>query len=196
MNYTHLSDHELLESCCRRDDLKAYNELVARYAPKLYATCQVYLNDAFLAEEIALDILFWIWKKRQEFSIPDSLSNYLHRAARNAIISQLRKQRRNIVETVSDYAETDAVEYRMADYAVSCQEEEEEYQQLLSGLSARRKEVFVLSREQGFSYKEIAEKTNLSINTIENYMVAALKHFRKGILSLLVLFLNLFFYFF
>lgn len=193
MNYTNLSDCELLESCCRHDDLKAYNELVARYSPKLYATCQLYLNDAFLAEEIALDILFWLWKKRQELSIPDNLNNYLHRAAHNAVISQLRKQRRNIVETVADYAETTAVEYRMADYAVSCQEEEEQYQKLLSGLSSQRKEVFVLSREQGFSYKEIAQKTNLSINTIENYMVAALKHFRKGILSLLLLFLNLFF---
>lgn len=193
MNYTNLSDRELLESCCQHDDLKAYNELVTRYSPKLYATCQLYLNDAFLAEEIALDILFWLWKKRQELSIPDNLNNYLHRAAHNAVISQLRKQRRNIVETVADYAETTAVEYRMADYAVSCQEEEEQYQKLLSGLSSQRKEVFVLSREQGFSYKEIAQKTNLSINTIENYMVAALKHFRKGILSLLLLFLNLFF---
>lgn len=193
MNYTNLSDRELLESCCQHDDLKAYNELVARYSPRLYVTCQLYLNDAFLAEEIALDILFWLWKKRHELTIPDNLSAYLHRAARNAVISQLRKQRRNIVETVADYTETAAVEYRMADYAVSCQEEEEQYQQLLSGLSSQRKEVFVLSREQGFSYKEIAQKTNLSLNTVENYMVAALKHFRKGILSLLLLFLILFF---
>lgn len=193
MNYRNLSDRELLESCCQHDDLKAYNELVGRYSPRLYATCQLYLNDAFLAEEIALDILFWLWKKRHELTIPDNLSAYLHRAARNAVISQLRKQRRNIVETVADYTETAAVEYRMADYAVSCQEEEEQYQQLLSGLSSQRKEVFVLSREQGFSYKEIAQKTNLSLNTVENYMVAALKHFRKGILSLLLLFLILFF---
>jgi len=190
MNYHSASDRELLKGCCLYDDLKAYNELVGRYSPKLYAVCQYYFNDTFLAEEIALDVLFWLWKKRHQLEIPENVSAYLHRAARNAVISQLRKQRRNIVETVEDYTEVAAVEYRMADYAVSCQEEEEQYQQLLSGLSSQRKEVFVLSREGGFSYKEIAQKTNLSVNTIENYISAALKHFRKGILPIVILLLD------
>ncbi|MGJ1410257.1 RNA polymerase sigma-70 factor [Sphingobacterium thalpophilum] len=193
MNYTNASDRELLESCCLHDDLKAYNELVARYSPKLYMTCQLYLNDSFLAEEIALDILFWLWKKRREFSIPDNLGAYLHRAARNAVISQLRRQRRSVVETVADFSETAVGEERMADYAISCREGEEQYRKLLSGLSPQRKEVFVMSREQGFSYKEIAQKTNLSINTVENYIAAALKHFRKGMVSIVVVALILFY---
>jgi RNA polymerase sigma-70 factor (ECF subfamily) len=190
VKYTNLSDRELLESCCQHDNLKAYNELVARYSPKLYAVCQHYLKDTFLAEEIALDILFWLWKKRHQLEIPENLSAYLHRAARNAVISQIRKQSQNIVSTIENYTEVDVVEQHMADYAIVCREGEDQYKQLLAELSPQRKEVFVLSREGGFTYKEIAQKTNLSVNTIENYISSALKHFRKGILPIVILLLN------
>lgn len=190
MNYHSASDRELLESCCLYEDLKAYNELVARYSPKLYAVCKYYLNDTFLAEEIALDVLFWLWKKRQQLEIPVNVSAYLHRAARNAVISHMRKQSQNIVSTIEQYAEDDVVEQHMADYAIICREGEYQYKQLLAELSPQRKEVFVLSREGGFSYKEIAQKTNLSINTIENYISSALKHFRRGILPIVILLLN------
>lgn len=186
MDYKAASDRDLLEQCCQKDDLKAYNELVARYAPKLYATCNLYLNDNFLAEEIALDILFWLWQKRHEINIREKLSAYLHRAARNAVISHFRKQSRNIISLKENYSEDEVMDSRMADYAVLVREDEKKYEQLLSRLGPQHQTVFVLRREHGLSYKEIAQKTNLSVNTIENYIVSALKHFREGIISIMI----------
>lgn len=48
-----------------------------------------------------------------------------------------------------------------------------------SQLPARMQEVFLLSRTQGKSYKEISGELNISIRTVENTMGAALKKMRN-----------------
>ena len=59
---------------------------------------------------------------------------------------------------------------------------------LIDELPPRRREIFNLSRKQHLSYKEIAERLNISEKTVENQIAEALKHLRKNI-TLLVLFL-------
>lgn len=194
MDYKNASDTVLWDSCCQDDNLKAYNELVARYAPKLYGVCNLYLKDNFLAEELSLDILFWLWQKREVVQIRTNLSAYLHRAARNAVISQYRKQSKNKLTLQENYSDHELLDQRMADYGLLSQEGEEQYDKLLAGLGPKQQHVFVLRREYGLSHKEIAQQTNLSVNTIENYLGSALKHFRKGLVSIPFAFLSCFFF--
>jgi len=47
-----------------------------------------------------------------------------------------------------------------------------------SQLPARMQQIFLMSRSQGHSYKEIAEKLDISVKTVENTMGAALKKMR------------------
>ena len=53
--------------------------------------------------------------------------------------------------------------------------------------------VFVLSRYEQLSYKQIAVKLDISVKTVENHMVKALKHLRKWLLFFAVLFSAIFF---
>ena len=45
----------------------------------------------------------------------------------------------------------------------------------------RQKQVYTLSRNEELSYKEIAIKMGISVNTVENHMVKALKFIRSNI---------------
>jgi len=59
-----------------------------------------------------------------------------------------------------------------------------------------RKKVFLLSRYEGLKYKEIAEKLNISVSTVENQMVKSLKYLRNELadyLPWLILFFSDFF---
>ena len=53
------------------------------------------------------------------------------------------------------------------------------YNQKLTELSPQRQKVFRMSREENMTYPQIAKRLDLSVNTVENYMVASLSFFRK-----------------
>jgi DNA-directed RNA polymerase specialized sigma subunit, sigma24 homolog len=68
------------------------------------------------------------------------------------------------------------------------------YESEVDKLSPQRQKVFRLSREKNLSYAEIAKEMDLSVNTVENYMVSALNTLRentRGYKSLITLFIFL-----
>lgn len=179
MDYKQASDMELL-LCCKKDDIRAYNELVDRYAPRLYKIGLRYLRDGFIVEELAMDLLFNIWERRNDIQIDYSFSAYLFKAFRNMIVRQLSK---NIPLTGPIEAVTEQelpFSTRTADDNLICEQTELLYHKNLARLSPQRRIVFELSREENLSYKAIAERTGLSLNTVENYMAAALASLRKN----------------
>jgi RNA polymerase sigma-70 factor (family 1) len=177
MKYHEISDMDLWQYC-KQDDLKAYKELFRRFSPKLYKQAVVYIKDGMIAEELVLDLLFSIWQKRHEPIMQGEIAPYLFRCMRNAVLKYLRK---NIPPTLSfqNLSEDSFVEEKRADYNLIVAENQKIYESSLSDLSPQRREVFRLSREENLSYAEIAIEMNLSVNTVENYMVAALKSLRK-----------------
>jgi RNA polymerase sigma-70 factor (ECF subfamily) len=125
-----------------------------------------------------MDLLFHLWERRRTLSIEGNVSAYLFRSFRNRTIRHLRK-------SLPEMLDIDQLEERAepvgdnADYNLICKEAENDYKYKLSRLSPQRQRVFELSREENLSYAEIARQMNLSVNTVENYMVAALAGLRE-----------------
>ena len=69
------------------------------------------------------------------------------------------------------------------------QETGDAIQQAIERLPERCREVFCLSKLEGLSNKEIAERLGISIKTVENQMTTALKRLRKDLEWLLLVFL-------
>ena len=66
-------------------------------------------------------------------------------------------------------------------------------QRALDTLPERCREVFIKSRIEGLKYKEISEELGISVNTVENHIVTALKKLRvalKDYLPLLLFLVN------
>ncbi|RPD42066.1 RNA polymerase sigma-70 factor [Chitinophaga barathri] len=180
MDYKHASDIELWQ-CCRQDDIRAYNALFDRYAKLLYRQATGYVKDTMDAEELVMDLLFNLWQKRGHLQ-PDAGNNvraYLMHAMRNRIINYLQKNIPAAANSIEILAENTLVESRQADYSIISKDMETVYRSNVDKLSPRRREVFKLSREQNLSYAEIAQQMNLSVNTVENYMVSALSTLRE-----------------
>lgn len=174
-----LSDKLLLEKY-RNGDTTAYNVLFKRYYEALYGYALKNLKESCTAEELTMDVMMGLWKKRGEIAIEDDLKAYLYRSVKNAIYNHYRKK---ILTTVSlELVREDiTLTSRAVDYELDNKELEQFYTQKLSQLSPQRRQVFQMSREENMTYPEIAKNMNLSVNTVENYMVAALRFFRKEI---------------
>lgn len=178
MNYQVAPDQQLWQAC-QQNDLKAYRELFRRFSPKLYKQAVGYLKDSMIAEELVMDLLLNIWLKRNTTTIEGDIAAYLFRSMRNQVLKHLRK---NIPVTIAiDTIDEDIIpDQQSADHKLTAADNLQIYEQSLLQLSPQRRKVFRLSREEHLSYAEIAEQMNLSVNTVENYMVAALKTLRAN----------------
>ena len=153
----------------------AYRVLFDRYFSKLYHYTLKVISDREIAEEIVMDVMMNIWQKKHLINNELPISAYLFRSVKNKMIDHHRK---NVLKTISiDSADTcfELPSHLRADSRVVEGELEVQYAAGLDTLSPQKRTVFMLSRNEGLTYQEIANKLNISKNTVENHMVAALK---------------------
>ncbi|WP_342329146.1 RNA polymerase sigma-70 factor [Pedobacter sp. FW305-3-2-15-E-R2A2] len=174
---TSLGDKILLEKYSQ-GNTSAYNVLFKRYYDPLYGYALKNVKEAEIAEELTMDVMLGLWKTKGAVSIEDNLKAYLYRSVKNAIYNHYRKKILNTVslELISEDSNHTS---RSADHELDSKELEQVYRQKLNQLSPQRRKVYEMSREENMTYSEIARNLDLSVNTVENYMVASLNFFRK-----------------
>jgi RNA polymerase sigma-70 factor (family 1) len=180
--YNKFTDEQLV-ALLKTGNQQAFTEIYDRYAANLagFAGSKLYnLDDA---KDILHDLFIKLWENRSQIHINSNLQSYLFAMVRHRIIDKIRK---NI--TREEYAFMLQSLTTANQYSVDKQVEAKELRQTIENslvqLPARVKEIFKLSREEGLSNREIAEKLNLSEQTIKNQISAALKHLRKSLVTI------------
>jgi RNA polymerase sigma-70 factor (family 1) len=177
MAFENLPDHLLLNKC-QNGDINAYEILFEKYFGVLYDFSLKYIRNTVVAEELVMDLMLNIWLKRSELQIDGELANYLFGAMKNTVFNYLRKKELTTIP-IEAAPELNAYQSMSADHGYSSRELEQVYQLKLAQLSPQRKKIFVLSREAEMTYPQIAEKMNISVNTVKSQMLASLKFFRE-----------------
>ncbi|ASZ09654.1 RNA polymerase sigma-70 factor [Chitinophaga pendula] len=171
-------DDELLV-LWRNGDLQAFDELFRRYFQPLHQYAVKNLRNAMLAEEIVMDVMLRIWNTNGAIHCPAGFKPYILRALKNAIFNHFRSSSPAIISWEELPAGQDIPTYNSPDHKLIHDETRELYLAALSSLSAKKREVFILSRDERLTYKEIAHQLNISVNTVENYIAASLAHMRE-----------------
>ena len=159
-------------------DMRAFDEVYRNYAPKLFQFSLKLLKNRADAEEIVQETFLKLWAKRSKIDLYASFESYLFTIAYNTSMSFLRK--RASQKKYVDYVKSLGL-LETAGAALKKMEFEEfdlQIKEIIDQLPPRQKQVFHLSRKQGLSHQEIAEKLGLSKNTVENHMVRALNFIR------------------
>ncbi|MBA4411216.1 MAG: RNA polymerase sigma-70 factor [Bacteroidota bacterium] len=173
-----VKDDKAYVECLKKDDYSAFDALFHKYSVSLYAFALSITRNPFAAEEITQLVFLKVWEKKAQINEHLSFKSFLFSVAYHETISWLRKEnseKRRIGEYTllanSMTNETEqAVEFRNMELVTGS---------LIEEMPEKRKEIFRLSREQGFSNKEIAERLNISVKTVENQMTSALKYLRE-----------------
>jgi len=171
-------DDKILYRRIKEGDELAFEKLFRKYYEGLLRLIWGYVKSEAIAEEIIQDVFFDIWKKRERLDIKESISAYLFRAARNMSI---------------DYVRHSKVEQSWADekkslYSINAHPSIDEklntklilveVQKAIQELPERRREIFILSRYDGLSYREIAKLLDISVSTVETQISRSLKTLR------------------
>ena len=170
-------DKEYVE-CLKKDDFVAFDALFRKYSKKLYAFSLSITRDSFAAEEITQLVFLKVWEKRTLIDQHLSFKSFLFSITYNETISWLRKEKSE-KRRISEFIRTSGSLTNETEQTIEFKDIVGFAAQLIDELPEKRKQIFILSREQGFSNKEIALKLGVSVKTVENQMTAALKYLRE-----------------
>lgn len=174
---TPLPDEEHLFRLLCNGDRNAFDQIYHTYWQKLFLYVVKVIRDKDAAEDIVQEIFVSLWQRRMEISNQSTLSGYLFTAARfkgiNFIQDQLKKGKH--VERLIDHFTS---RQDTLNESIEAKELNTLIDHELEKLPSKMREVFVLSRKENLSHKEISEKLQISDKTVKKQINNALKHFR------------------
>ena len=187
------NERELLLRVAAGDE-SAFTELFGQYWDHIYNVAFTLTKSRETARDIVQEIFIKVWLVREELPHKDNFPNFLFIVARNHILSELRKK---ITETpFTDQLQAYFRESPLqADQQLLYHESQALIHQAVSALPDQQRQVYLLTRENGWSQDEIAQYLQVSKNTVKTHMSRALAAIREylasnahGILLLIALF--------
>ena len=158
-------------------DEQAFEILFNAFYPSLCHYAFQFIGEEETAEEITQDIFVKLWEKRFSLDIETSVKNYLFRSVKNRCLNLIQHNKvKN--QHAGQIMERAVQELNPSQYFLE-PGLAEKIEAAINSLPEKRQEIFRLSREEGLKYKEIAEKLNISVKTVEAQMGLALKFLRK-----------------
>ena len=155
-------------------DQKAMKEIFTLYFDDVYRSIFRFVQQREISEDLAQEVFIRLWRKRETIDIKQTLKGYIITMAYHEAMGYLRKS--SPVHSTEDLSQHAGGYDGYEDVAKL--ELEEKIVRAVDGLPPRCKSIFVLSRYEGKSYKEIGQIMEISVKTVENQMSKALRTLR------------------
>jgi len=185
-NTVHINSRTL--QLLREGDERAFEQIFNFYYNRIYSFALNTLFDKTFAEDITQTVFITLWEKRETIEPEIDIAPLLYTIAKNRVYRQtqqmLRKYKyeqtqQDIVSELSDPEET--VNYHFMENILS---------ELIEKIPSARRRIFLLSRKDNLSNREIANRLQISEKTVETQIrraIAFLKdHMRKFLVLLIV----------
>lgn len=173
------ADNELIEKL-RNGDVEAFDQVYQRYAGRLYAFSMKYLKSKEEAEELVQSVFLKLWETQKKLKKETSFKSYLFTIGYNEIcnIFRRRKYQLNFLANLSfKSSEASGETEEQIDFVFK----KEQVDQIIAQLPEKHRTVFLKSRKEGKSTKEISDELNLSKGTVDNYISESLKFIRTNL---------------
>lgn len=186
---------ERIITALANDNEAPMEELFNYYYPRLLNFSRKFLKIEEGIDDIIQEVFVKIWQNRKKINSQTTFNSYIFTITRNLLLNELRsrlnnEKTRDDIRTLSvaqEYSSLEEIEYR---------DVKEKVDELINKLPERQKEIFILSRTEGLSHKEIAEKLGINTKTVEYHITLAVKHLKENLKNMGVISLLYFYLFF
>lgn len=156
---------------------RALGQLMDKYSEPLCNHVMQLTGSRDLSEEVVADVFISLWKVKNNLVIQTSLRSYLYRSCKNRSLDLLEKEKRYRTEGIESMKPLKGD--ISTDAELNIQELNLHIDSLIKEMPKQKQLIFRMSRIDGLKYREIAEILSLSINTVQNHMVEAVKFMAK-----------------
>ncbi len=176
-SYRSYSDSEL-SYLLTQDDEQAFTEIYHRFYGLLFIHASKRLNSDEEAKDVVQQLFESLWLKRALVKPDGNLSAYLYKAVRHRILDIFSHQEveNKYVDSLQNFIDQDHV---LSDYKIREKQMKELIEREIDSLPLKMREIFLLSRMQNKSHKEIAEELGISELTVKTQVKRALKILRS-----------------
>lgn len=150
--------------------------LFQRYSTDLKRYVAHKFGDPHDAEDIVQDAFHNLLRTTETEKLENPRA-YLYQTAHNLALNRLRKQGHHDSYAAMDHTEEDE---RSPARAVEAQSDLEMVEKHLSTLPEKCQKAFILHRVKGSSYQEIAEELEVSLSSVEKYLMRAMRFLREN----------------
>lgn len=161
-------------------DQQDFRRVYELYWEKVFAVCYNHIKKEEIAKGMTQDIFLSLWERRGSLQIHTSIEHYLVKSAKNKVAEYFRNQairNKNLNCALKDYCgQSNCTEENVA-FSILLQE----LDILVEQLPCQCQNVFRMSREQGMSNREIANKLGISERAIEYHISKAISFLRKSL---------------
>lgn len=169
------NDYNLIQ-LLQKGNVTAFDSLFEVYSPKLYGFALKYFKNETDAEELVQEVFVKVWENRKTLKSELSFKSYLFTIALNQIRKHFNKKATSLryLESLqndpefSDQTSTD-------DYETTLRQ----IYRIIDQMPERRREIFLKSKLEGKSSKEVAAELNISPGTVDNQVSEALRFTRS-----------------
>jgi len=175
------NNNQELVQLLQMGDVYAFDSLFEIYSSKLYGFALKYFKNESDSEELVQEVFVKVWENRQTLKSELSFKSYLFTIALNQIRKYFNKKANALRYLESLRVDPDFLRnetFQNDDYEIVLQQ----INCIIEEMPPRRREIFIKSKLEGKSSKEIAAELNISPGTIDNHVSDGL-HFIRTRLS-------------
>lgn len=182
-----VDEHQLLDAYLVEGNNQAISKLIERHRRRVYDYIYLMVKDAEVAEDICQETFVKAIRVIEDGRYEDNgkFQSWVMRIAHNQVIDYFRRQKKapTITESEAGYdiIGTQRLSEGSIEEKIVKEQIEADLRQLVEQLPEEQREVVKMRYYAGLSFKEIAEQTNVSINTALGRMRYALTNLRRMI---------------
>jgi len=166
-----MTDQDLVIAI-KQHDQAAFKELYYRYFKSLIRFAWYRLHSTETSRDLVQEVFYKIWSNREHLDPSKSIKAYLYKMLGNMIINQIALSSSNTVSLEAIMEEDKSDNQRNIDLMI-------DLRNAIENLPDKLKQVYILSRIEGFKYDEIAEICEISVKTVEKRMTQTFVRLRK-----------------
>ncbi|HWK99753.1 MAG TPA: RNA polymerase sigma-70 factor [Parapedobacter sp.] len=179
------ADDRTLLSDLANGERRAFDQLYHRYWEALFRYVARVLKDEDDTADVLQDTFFKVWEQRERLLHVESLKAYLFTMARNGALRfiALQQNHQRFIGGLSEFLKDGPYEWSAAE-TLAVTELQASIDKQIMRMPPRMREVFLLSRFDNLSNREIATRLNISENTVKKQINYALKIIRLTVNTL------------
>jgi RNA polymerase sigma-70 factor (ECF subfamily) len=164
----------------KKGEIKAFDDVYEKYARRIYVFALKYLKNKDEAEELVQSTFLKVWEKRKTLKSDTSFKSYIFTITFNEICNLFRRRKSFATFYHEEITQSSDISYETEEQ-IDFGSTLKQLDIIVRKLPEKQQMVFIKSRIEGKTSKEIASETGLSVGTIDNYISDSVRFIRKNL---------------